>query len=56
MPHDEQAKAQAEEYLAELPDDEFAQLLKRVRPPDDDPKQAFAEFLSQQRQRKGHHS
>jgi hypothetical protein len=30
---DEVAKAQAEEYLAELPDTEFDQLLRRVRPP-----------------------
>ncbi|GLP83568.1 hypothetical protein [Mycobacterium antarcticum] len=33
MPTDEQAKALAEEYLAELPDDAFAAVLKRVRPP-----------------------
>jgi hypothetical protein len=33
VPTDEVAKAQAEEYLAELPDDEFAAVIRRVRPP-----------------------
>ena len=33
MHTDEQAKALAEEYLAELPDAEFAAVVKRVRPP-----------------------
>lgn len=33
MPTDEAAKALAEEYLAELPDAEFASLTARVRPP-----------------------
>jgi hypothetical protein len=33
VPTDEVAKAQAEEYLAELPDEEFAAVLRRVRPP-----------------------
>jgi hypothetical protein len=37
VPTDEVAKAQAEEYLAELPDDEFAAVLKRVRPPQTQP-------------------
>ena len=33
MPIDEVTKAQAEEYLAELPDDEFNAVVRRVRPP-----------------------
>jgi hypothetical protein len=33
VPTDEAAKALAEEYLAELPDAEFASLTARVRPP-----------------------
>jgi hypothetical protein len=37
VPTDEAAKARAEEYLAELPDEEFAAVLKRVRPPQPQP-------------------
>jgi hypothetical protein len=33
VPTDEVAKAQAEEYLAELDDEQFSKLLARVRPP-----------------------
>jgi hypothetical protein len=33
---EEADKARAEEYLAELPDTEFAAVLKRVRPPKPD--------------------
>ena len=60
---DEVVRAQAEEYLAELPDDEFAAVVRRVRPPrapkpdqnqgktespEENPAQQFARFLNQQ--------
>lgn len=53
MSTDEQGRAQAEEYLAELPDDEFAAVLKRVRPPQATPPttgaaQQFASFIARQ--------
>ena len=57
MPTDEVVKAQAEEYLAELPDDEFAAVIRRVRPPnlpsttatnEDTPAHQFASFFNQQ--------